>query len=252
MRKRDAIDGRDPKPPEARWRIMAVCALLVGCNASGPPAMQLPARQLFANRAWPALTRCAGCHATRPTIDFLAPGTPTEAYATMFAFEPPVLDVASPASSLLVTMGKHTGPAMLPAESDAVLAWLEAEHAERAPDPGAPVVVGPVSLVPGALNTIDLGLGATLRFVPSAAAAGLALHQIELVAGAGGLHVVHPLFVAYPRLGPPRIDAADAFGDVDLKLAPGAVERLAGGDADLLGFFADEPIRIQFLALETP
>jgi hypothetical protein len=141
---------------------------------------------------------------------------------------------------------------MQPAESDAVQAWLEAEHAERAPAPGMPVTVGPVSLMLDTSNAVDLGLGAKLRFVPSVAAAGLALHEIELAAGAGGLHVVHPLFVTHPPLGSPRIDAADAFGDVDLALAPGAVERLDGGDAELLGFAPGDPISIHFLTLETP
>src|SRR5262245_58268456 len=90
--------------------LLATC-VLAGCDAAPPPET---AQQLFTHRAWPALTVCTGCHAGQPTIDFLAPGTATGAYETMFAFQPPIVDVASPASSLVLTMGKHTGPALPP------------------------------------------------------------------------------------------------------------------------------------------
>src|SRR5215470_9105796 len=64
----------------------ATCAICIGCGAEPAPAS---AQQLFLDGAWPAMAPCAGCHATRPTIDFLAPGTPAEAYTTMFGFQPP-------------------------------------------------------------------------------------------------------------------------------------------------------------------
>jgi hypothetical protein len=223
----------------------------IGCGASDPaPAVSAP--QLFATRAWPALGRCAGCHASQPAIDFLAPGTPTEAYATLFAFQPPIVDVASPASSLVLTMGQHTGPALLPSEAAAVLAWLEAERAERVPDPGTPVTFGPVDLALNAVNVVDLGRGATLQFVPSPSTEGVALRGIELTAGAAALHVVHPLFASQPSLGPPRIDTTDAFGDVDLDLAAGTGVALGGGAAVFPGFDPGDPITIHFRTLEAP
>jgi hypothetical protein len=236
---------------EARAAAAAACALVIGCDAAVPPG-NAPAQGLFAARAWPALTRCAGCHATQPAIDFLAPGTVTGAYETLFAFQPPIVDVASPASSLVLTMGKHTGPALLPDESDAVLAWLEAEHTERAPDGIAAVGVGPVRLALDTVNVVDLGHGATLRFTPSAAAEGLALRGLTLAAGAGRLHVVHPLFGSRPPIGPARIDAADTFGDVELELAAGATELLGGGSAAFPDFDPGDPILIHFRTLEAP
>jgi hypothetical protein len=235
----------------ARALALAACALLGGCGTTEPVAPG-SAQQLFATRAWPALSRCTGCHATQPTIDFLAPGTATEAYATMFAFQPPIVDVASPASSLVLTMGKHTGPALLAVESDAVLAWLEAERVERVPDRGAVVSVGPVTLALGAVNVIDLGHGATLRFVPAAAAEGLALRGLAIAAGSTGLRVVHPLFATDPPLVPPRVDPADTFGDVELDLAAGGIEVLGGGSAVFPGFDPADPITIHFRTLETP
>jgi len=232
---------------------LVACALAIGCSAEElPEAMQQTAQQLFATRAWPALGRCLGCHATRPTIDFLAPGTPAEAYPTLLAFQPPIIDVSSPASSLVLTMGKHTGPPLLAPDADAVLAWLEAERVERVADGGATVAVGPVSLLLGAVTAIDLGHGATLRFTASAAADGIGLRQIELAAGPRGLHVVHPLFVTHPPRVPARIDASDAFGDVDLALAAGATEPLGGGAAVLPSFDPADPISIDFRTLEAP
>src|SRR5215470_12433776 len=110
-----------------QW-LIAVC--LLGC-AIDPAGDPLPADQQFVMKAWPALSRCVGCHGTQPAIDFLAPGTAKEAYMTLFAFQPPIVDVESPASSLLLTMGKHTGPPLAADESEALLGWLEAERAAR-------------------------------------------------------------------------------------------------------------------------
>jgi hypothetical protein len=148
-------------------------------------------------------------------------------------------------------MGKHTGPALSPPEADAILAWLEAEHAERVPDPGLAIAVGPVQLTLGAVTIIDLGQGASLRFLPSAAAEGLALRQIAVAAGPRGLHVVHPLFVTHPPIVPPRIDTADTFGDVDLMVAASSFALLGGGSA-VLAFDPGDPITIHFRTLEAP
>ena len=235
-----------------RLLMVTVCSTLISCDVGDPPAVELSADQQFQTKAWPALARCVGCHGSQPTIDFLAPGTADGAYTTMFAFQPSIVNVASPASSLLVTMGKHTGPPLLPAEADAVLTWIEAEREVRVPTSGDPVVIGPVTLALGAVNTVKLGLGATLRFLPAAASGGLTLTRIELAAGAGGLHVVHPLFTSQPAVGDPRIDTADTFGDLDLKLAANATSSLGGGAALFPTFVPTDPITLHFRTLEAP
>jgi len=236
-----------------RLLTVMVCSTLPGCDVADPSIDKLPADQQFAANAWPALARCVGCHGSQPAIDFLAPGTASGAYATVFGFQPPIVDVESPASSLLLTMGKHTGPALLPGEADAVLAWLEAEHEARIPDTGHPVVIGPVTLALGSVNTVDLGLGATLRFVPAAAAAGgLSLTGLAVASGAAGLHVVHPLFTSKPALGDRRIDTADTFADLELTLAGNAVAPLGGGAALFTTFPPTDPITLHFRTLEAP
>lgn len=254
MRPRELIAGRATALRSThRLLTVAMCSTLTSCDVADPPIDKLSAGQQFETKAWPALGRCVGCHGSQPAIDFLAPGTAQGAYATVFAFQPPIVDVESPASSLLVTMGKHTGPPLLPSEADAVLAWLEAEREGRIPDNGHPVTIGPVTLALGTLNTIDLGLGATLRFVPAAApAGGLSLTQLALVAGPGGLHAAHPLFTSKPALGAPRIDTADTFGDLDLDLAANAIELLGGGTALFTTFAPTDPLTLHFRTLEAP
>jgi hypothetical protein len=247
MRPSDSIAGRAGIRASTRW-LIAAC--LLGC-ATEPAVDQLPADQQFVARAWPALGRCVGCHATQPSIDFLAPGTAMAAYATLFAFQPPIVDLESPASSLLLTMGKHTGPPLAAEEVAALLGWLEAERLARVPDPGMPIAIGPVTLSLGATNTVDLG-PATLRFVPTAAASGVSLSHLALIAGARRVHVVHPLFASHPRVGPTRIDVVDTFGDVDLDLAPGMVAPLGGGEALFPAFAPADPITIHFRTLEAP
>jgi len=207
---------------------------------------------LFESRAWPALGSCAGCHASQPGIDFLAPGTPDGAYGAMFEYQPAVLDVASPSSSLLLTMGKHTGPGFLPEQAAGVLAWLEAEREERVVDPPDPIVIGPLTLQLGAPNQVALPVaGALLRFVPTDSGGGrLSLTELELHAGPTGLRAVHPVFSSQPATGWPSIDLADRYRDVDLDLGPNEAERIGGGATLFSTFPPTDPITIHFRKLE--
>jgi mono/diheme cytochrome c family protein len=254
MRPSDPLAGRGTALRSTRrLATVAMCSTLAGCTVTDPPVDNLPADQQFTSRAWPALGACVGCHGSQPAIDFLAPGTAEGAYTTMFAFQPPIVDVASPASSLVLTMGKHTGPPLAPADADAILAWIEAEHDVRVPDRGMPIAIGPVTLALDAPNTVELGLGAQLRFVPAAAASGgLSLTGLALAAGSRALHVVHPLLTSKPAIGAQQIDTADTFGDVDLEIPANAVQPLSGGAALFPGFPPTDPITLHFRTLEAP
>src|SRR5262245_3510311 len=195
-------DLRDRFASRATRLGVAACATLLGCEVGQPPPTPASARELFATRAWPALGQCAGCHVSQPAIDFMAPGTPDDAYATLFDYQPPVLDVESPPSSLLVAMGKHTGPELAPQAAGAVLAWLEAEREERIAPPPEPVVVGPLELQLGAMTQVALPAeGALLRFVATDGGGMLSLTGLELYAGPRGLRAVHPVFSSRPPAG---------------------------------------------------
>lgn len=228
---------------------VAASIALAGCLGGASSETQtLSAREQWSQRAWPALATCAGCHGSQPAIDFLAPSSADGAYETVFGFQPPVIDVEVPASSLLLTMGKHTGPALGGDAAAQVLAWLEAERDERVPEVGESVRVGPAVPTLGAPMTFDLGVGgASLMIVPEASEAGLYLSRVSLYAGTG-LHVVHPLFVSRPAH--PIVDDIDRFGELDMVLAAGTSVEL--GPVWFLAFAPGDYLSIHFSALEAP
>ena len=233
---------------------VVACATLVGCEVGEPPPPAVDTSKLFLTSAWPALGRCTGCHASQPSIDFLAPGNPDGAYATVFDYQPPVVNVESPASSLLLTMGKHTGPELLSTEAALIVAWLEAEREARVVPPPEPVIIGPLTLQLGAMNQVALPAeGALLRFVPADSGTGaLSLTDLTLHAGPRGLRAVHPVVSSRSAAGLPILDTADRYRDVDLELAPSAAERLGGGAALFTAFPSTAPITIAFRKLEAP
>jgi hypothetical protein len=225
------------------------CMLLSGCLGEAMSEPQLfTAQERWTFEAWPSLAVCASCHSAQPSLDFLAPGTAESAYTTVFEFQPPVIDIGAPGSSLLLTMGKHTGPALEPGAAAMVLAWLEAERDERVPDLGSSVRVGPFLPTIGTLMTLELGVGgATITMMPELGEAGLYMSQLRLYAGAG-LRVKHPLFVSRPPK--PVLDEIDRYADLDLSLASGEVLEL--GPAAFLSFDPDEYLSIHFKTLEAP
>jgi hypothetical protein len=233
-------------------RVLLASVVIVGCVGSDPAPPQLPvelsAHDTFVQEAWPALATCNGCHGAQPAIQWLAPGTVDGAYVTAFAFQPPVVNLDSPESSLVLTMGKHTGPALQPEQAAVVLDWLQKERDERLA-PADEIVVGPVTAQLDTMNAIDLGHGATLQFAAAAFAGHLDLTTVKISATAA-LHVSHPLFVSRPHLAAPIVDEADHYDDIDAELPAGGTLPLVG--ATFLEFAATDPITIHFQALEAP
>jgi len=224
---------------------MVACVLLAGCVDEAMPVPAATARDRWA-QAWPFLATCAGCHATRPAIDFLAPGTADGAYATIFAFQPPVIDVEAPAASLLLTMGKHSGPAFDAGGAASVLAWLQAERDERVPDMGQALRIGPFKPELGVPLTLDLGVaGATLSLTAESSTVGLYVAKLTIDAGTG-LALAHPLFVSRPPS--PVLDDIDRFSELDLSLDAGKQAEL--GPAWFVAFDPDDYVSVYFENLE--
>lgn len=230
-------------------RLAIALALLSGClDEAMPAATPTTAREHWDQRAWPALATCVGCHGSQPAIDFFAPGTADGAYMTVFSFQPPVIDIAAPSSSLLLTMGKHTGPALDPVAAAAVLGWLEAERDERVPDMGESVRVGPFKPMLGGPTTIELGVGgATITMFAEQGEIGIYMSKLTLAAGSG-VRVAHPLFVSRPP--DPVLDEIDRYADLDMVLAAGASVEL--GPAAFLAFDPNDYLTIHFKNLEAP
>jgi hypothetical protein len=159
-----------------------------------------------------------------------------------------VIDVGAPASSLLLTMGKHTGPALGADAAALVLAWLEAERDERVPELGTAVRVGPFLPTLGEPMTLELGVaGATITLMPELGEAGLYMSKLTLNAG-DGLRAKHPLFVSRPPK--PVLDEIDRYADLDMVLA--ATAELELGPAAFLSFDPNEYLSIHFKTLEAP
>ena len=225
----------------------AILVVVTGCVSTLPPPPALDGRTQFVQDVWPALGGCTGCHATQPAIDFLAPGTADGAYDTLFAFQPAVVDMKSPSASLLVTMGKHTGPALDSTSFAVISKWLDREHTDRIGPPAGTISIGPIDLQMGVPVSLDLPAGAHLAFVPSTVSGGLDLQHLAITAGSQGLHVVHPLFVDKDA-----VDELDRFGDVDATLAANETLALGGGEALFLDFDPSAPLSISFRTLEAP
>jgi len=253
-----------------RASYLLACVVMTGCldEAAQTPVSTPTAREQFDSRAWNALAACAACHGKQPGIDFLAPGTASGAYESLFAFQPPVIDLDVPGSSLLLTMGKHTGPAMSNTAAAPVLEWLQAERDQRVtgtdgtwrPDGSqprrdgpprehrGPGGAGPSSPAPATPITLDLGVtGATLTIVTEASERGLYAKRITLTSGTG-IRLTHPLFVSRPLH--PILDESDRFGDLDLQLGAGKTVEL--GPAWFFSFDPADYVAIHFATLEAP
>jgi len=251
MRPRDSFAGRDGSRRKTRRRWVVASFVLAGCVGTDPSPPQtgpeLSARDTWTQKAWPALATCNGCHGSQPAITWLSPGTVDGAYATVFAFQPPVVSLDTPESSLILTMGKHTGPALQPEQATAVLAWLQKERDERVAPAGEPIVVGPITATLDTMNAVDLGHGATMHFKADAFDGHLDFSSIDIAATAA-IHVTHPLFVSRPHAADPIVDLADRYDDVDADVKAGETLHLTAGA--FLDFSATDPFTIHFKALE--
>jgi hypothetical protein len=251
MRPRDSFAGRDGSRRKTRRHWVVASFVVAGCVGTDPSSPQtepeLSARDAWTQKAWPALATCNGCHGTQPAITWLSPGTVDGAYTTVFMFQPPVVSLDSPASSVILTMGKHTGPALQPDQAIAVLKWLETERDERITTPGEPIVVGPITASLDAMNDVDLGHGATMHIKADAFEGHLEFATITIQATTP-VHITHPLFVSRPHGADPIVDDADRYDDIDADLGAGETLSLTAGA--FLDFSATDPFTIHFKALE--
>ena len=60
-------------------------------------------------------------------MGFDIPDTPRAAYSAILDAQPPLVDLVNPATSRILHAREHTAAALKVADSDAVLAWIQAE-----------------------------------------------------------------------------------------------------------------------------
>lgn len=253
MQPRDSFAGRDGSLDRSTRLVVVASAAFAGCVGADPSSStqpELSAKDTYTQKAWPALGHCLGCHGAQPGIAWMAPGDPEGAYQTIFTFQPPIVSMDSPESSLMLTMGKHTGPALLPADAPPILEWLQKEADERAAAPAAPIVFGPQTASLTGTSSIDIGHGAKLQVTADAFEGHLDFSSIAIVTTSAKLHVTHPLFVSRPVKADAIIDSVDHYQDVDDDIPANTTYPLTA--ATFLDFAATDPFTIHFIALEAP
>lgn len=229
------------------------------------------ARQVFVEKAKPILdSACASCHTGMAGIDFLAGADPMAVRATLLGFDPKVVNLEAPTSSRLLTKGAHSGPAFLASQSSDLIEWVQAERdAANVNGPGdLSLATEPFSPLlctggnPGdatcPINIVDLSplvtgwAGAQIKFVAQPLGTDLYVTNLQLVTGAEGVYIEHPLFVSWPNDGSqPLPDTLDRFFSVKMNLKVGdAPTPIAGGTAAFINFNPQNKLTINFKILE--
>ncbi len=206
-------------------------------------AAAVSARALFDRDVLPMLsTTCSGCHAAGDPA-WMRP-LPDE-YSTIMGW-PRLVDVATPATSVLLTKGMHQGPAWTAEQATPILAWIEAERDEHPVE--ETIETNAVDVVDGA-NTLSLeaigSAGTTLTFTAEKLTYGLYLKNITLHAGPMGVNIKHPLFVTWMETTPSP-DPVDSFDTVEIDLAANTSAVIGGGLLMLSNVPANAKLSISF------
>jgi len=237
---------------------IALVALATGCmspinGADGDGTLtpqQLAAQTAFESNVLPVMNGfCGSCHASMANVDFMK--AQPDVHTRMLTW-PKLINLDTPASSLLLNKGAHSGPALTSDQAAAILDWIKLEQA-AAGTSTAVVQTAAFQPVPG-LNTVDLapiGLtGATLTFRLEPLSVGIYLNEITMHAGADNAHLVHPLFVTWDAQGTATPDPVDRFADVDLTVASAQASPIGGGTAVFVDVAPSTKLSIHFKVAE--
>jgi hypothetical protein len=246
---------------------IAIAVLLAACSGEIQsdiyenlnPKEQV-ALEKWVEKALPVLgTKCVMCHdGSMPMIGYLAGANDLERRDTLIAYMPAVINMNAPQSSRMLTKGSHTGPALEATEASNILQWIVAERDARPEIPPIRTMQMVLMLCtmgnPGdancPINSIDLvGLGqpGTAEVVVSKLVNDAYLTNIQIKAGAAGLHVAHPLFESWPAgATEPKPDPIDRWFNVDLQIAPNAAAQVGTGEGTFTGFNVADPISMRF------
>lgn len=211
---------------------------------------QLAAKNDFDQQVTPILDGfCASCHVSMPNIDFMSPQPDVRTHMLTF---PNLINLDTPASSMLLNKGAHEGPALTTDQAQVLLQWINLEKV-AAGGPDTTVQTQAFTPVTG-LNSVDLGpiglTGSTLTFNMQPLSVGIYLNEITVNAGTGGAHVVHPLFVTWDAQGTATPDPVDRFSDIDLTVAASMSSPLGGGTAVFVNIQPDAKLSIHFKVAE--
>ncbi len=224
------------------------------------------ALEKWVEKAYPVLgTKCIECHGgSMPMIAYLAGASDLEKRDTLIAYMPAVINLSAPMSSRMLTKGNHTGPALEAKEASDILSWIIAEREARGAttnvirsDQFSPMLCtgGNPGDATCPINTVSFAsLGqadASLEVVVTKLVSDLYLTNIQLKAGAAGLHVTHPTIESWPAgATEPKPDPIDRWFNVDLNIAPTMAAPIGTGEGSFTGFGAADPLSIRFDVFE--
>ena len=214
----------------------------------GAPPSNPQARALF-EALLPALnTQCGGCHVSGLGGAPLWMGPP-DPYTTARAYTGIVVPI--PSESILITKGRHEGPALVDPLATQVLGWLTAEAASLTPT--TLPTTAPFSVAIGA-NSIDLSsvaagvAGTKLTFTASQSGTITQLANISIVAPSNtGVQVTYPIFVTIDAQGNETDDMS--FSNCDQTFAAGQTAVLEPGLLLLTDWSSGDQMRVEFTAL---
>ena len=238
---------------------MAFCVLTVGCNVGsitmetahlddtdagaglGDAAPAPPTgKAFFDGNVMPLLeTHCVACHAPGRTGPGFIAADP-DVYTVVMSW-PALVSVRDPGSSRLLTKGEHTGPAWTGDQAAVIRDWLSIEETARAGETMDEEVEYRTSALapdPGfnAIALGELGLeGASLTFTAERVGGGLYLSNLQVSAGPGGAHLVHPVVITWIG-GAPLPDAVDRMAGVEVMAPPYETRELGGGTFVVVDF----------------
>ena len=204
-------------------------------------------RQLFEALLPQLDSTCGGsCHAQGAGGAPLWLGPP-DAYTSAVKF--PGVIVSNPGTSIVLTKGRHEGPALTDPLVNQVTQWLTVEAAAL---PVTSLPATPPFTVASGANDIDCSKGGVpgTHITFSAAISGnlLTLSNVSIVAPATtGVHVVYPIFAILPASGPEIDDAS--FSNEDQTVAAGQTAPLGPGLLILTQWSTGAQMKIEFTTL---
>jgi mono/diheme cytochrome c family protein len=197
-------------------RLVATLALLSGCSLyfTEPTTPEMtPAERDWVTLAYPVFEQnCVACHGGTRAPDFLSGDDALAVRATILAFQPPVVNLASPANSRVLAKGLHDGPELTAQETSDILTWIQVEREQAGVDAAidtpqfqplmcvAPNQAGDPTLCPRNVLTLEtLNMpGSSILFVAQPQQDSLVVTQLAFQPAAGSTATLfHPRFVAH-------------------------------------------------------
>ncbi len=212
------------------------------------------ATAMFSAQILPMMNQaCAACHVGTDAVGFMRPDP--DVLTTMMG-HPNLVVGGDPGASRLYAYGRsdqHSGISFNVDQAELVRQWIELVPPSEPPPPQvettkfSPLLGGQVNSVD--LSTLAAGLeGATLTFKANQLAQGIYVTELTVNAGAGGVHIAHPLFVSHcPQTLP---DPVDSFYGLDLVVNPGESSPVSGGTVVLVDFSPGCKMSVHFKLIE--